>query len=187
MKEDARDRILEAALRVLEQHGSRGFRQARIAEEAGLRQSHLTYYFPTRSALAEALVARLVESQRAALQKAVAGASEERLVDRLLDALKAGVTDARRTRLLLALFLEVEEEAAGVARKLRETQRTQRKALARLLGRGEDDSNVALALAALRGIAIDQLVAPRSRDEIDALFVALGRLLDVGTVLRAGD
>lgn len=178
MEHDARDRILDAALRVLEKHGSRGFRQARIAEEAGLRQSHLTYYFPTRAALAEAVVARLVESQRAAMQHVLAEASDEPLLNRLLRAMKTAVTDTRRTRLLLALLLEVEEEAAGVARKIRETQRAQREGLEALLGRGEGDPNVALVLAALRGIALDQLVAPRSREEIDALFRALAQLLE---------
>lgn len=180
MKEDIRDRILDAALHVLERHGSRGFRQARIAEEAGVRQSHLTYYFPTRAALAEAVLERLVETQRAATQQMIAAASDERLLDRLLRAMRSTVTDTRRTRLLLALVLEMEEEAAGVVRTLRATQRAQREALERILGRGDGDPNVALALAALRGIALDQLVAPRSREEIDVLFVALAKLLDDG-------
>jgi AcrR family transcriptional regulator len=36
--------------------GLQGFSQARVAAAAGLRQSHLTYYFPTRKDLLKALV-----------------------------------------------------------------------------------------------------------------------------------
>jgi AcrR family transcriptional regulator len=50
------DRLLAAAMELVEQEGLRGLSQARVAAAAGLRQSHLTYYFPTRKDLIKALV-----------------------------------------------------------------------------------------------------------------------------------
>jgi AcrR family transcriptional regulator len=45
---DVRTRILEAALGLLAEHGVTELTQPKIAAAAGVRQSHLTYYFPTR-------------------------------------------------------------------------------------------------------------------------------------------
>ena len=46
-----RDRILEAALRLLAEAGAHELTQPKVAKAAGVRQSHLTYYFPTRGEL----------------------------------------------------------------------------------------------------------------------------------------
>ena len=43
--------------------GSSGFKQPRVAAEAGLRQSHLTYYFPTRADLLAGVARAAVERQ----------------------------------------------------------------------------------------------------------------------------
>jgi len=48
---DVRDRILQAALRLLAESGAHELTQPRVAKAAGVRQSHLTYYFPTRADL----------------------------------------------------------------------------------------------------------------------------------------
>ncbi len=47
----ARERILFAAVEILNADGFGAMTQTRVAERAGLRQSHLTYYFPTRNDL----------------------------------------------------------------------------------------------------------------------------------------
>ena len=48
---EVRERILEAALGLLSQSGAHELTQPRVAKAAGVRQSHLTYYFPTRADL----------------------------------------------------------------------------------------------------------------------------------------
>ena len=53
--QDRRHDIVEAGLAVLREHGYTGFTQPRIAARVGLRQSHLTYYYPTRLDLLEAV------------------------------------------------------------------------------------------------------------------------------------
>ncbi len=47
----ARERILFAAVEILNDDGFAALTQTRVAEHAGLRQSHVTYYFPTRNHL----------------------------------------------------------------------------------------------------------------------------------------
>ncbi|MGO9931751.1 MAG: TetR/AcrR family transcriptional regulator [Steroidobacteraceae bacterium] len=51
-----RTRLLRAADEILASDGIQALTQTRVAETAGVRQSHLTYYFATRSALVKAIV-----------------------------------------------------------------------------------------------------------------------------------
>ena len=53
---DVRARLLRAADEILASDGIQALTQTRVAEAAGVRQSHLTYYFATRSALVKAIV-----------------------------------------------------------------------------------------------------------------------------------
>lgn len=47
----ARERILHAAVALLNDEGFTSLTQHRVAERAGVRQSHITYYFPVRNDL----------------------------------------------------------------------------------------------------------------------------------------
>jgi AcrR family transcriptional regulator len=51
-----RTRLLRAADEILASDGIQALTQTRVAEAAGVRQSHLTYYFATRSALVKAII-----------------------------------------------------------------------------------------------------------------------------------
>jgi len=53
---DVRTRLLRAADEILASEGIQALTQTRVAEAAGVRQSHLTYYFATRSALVRAII-----------------------------------------------------------------------------------------------------------------------------------
>lgn len=53
--------ILEAGVRLLYSQGIASLTQPRIAREAGVRQSHLTYYFPTRNAMILAIADYSIE------------------------------------------------------------------------------------------------------------------------------
>lgn len=50
------DKILKSAITVIQTEGLKKMSQAHVASVAGLRQSHLTYYFPKRKDLLKALV-----------------------------------------------------------------------------------------------------------------------------------
>lgn len=93
---DKRERILAAAVAVIEDDGMSALTQPRVAARAELRQSHLTYYFPTRDdlvvAVAERVVAMRIESVRGAVDAADPTAALVRML-----------VDPRQTRLLTAL------------------------------------------------------------------------------------
>jgi AcrR family transcriptional regulator len=54
-RDDVRGAILDAAIALLKTQGIAAMTQPRIAKEAGISQSHLTYYFPTRATLHQAV------------------------------------------------------------------------------------------------------------------------------------
>jgi AcrR family transcriptional regulator len=185
MTNEIRDRILDAAVELLERHGTRAFRQARIAELAGVRQSHLTYYFPTRADLLDGVFERAVERQLQRIAGLLKNAGDAAMPARPLEGAKAIVRDTRRTRLLLSLFVEAHEGRAGLLRRIRDSQRAQRETFAHLFGRDDDDVLVDLVLAAIRGMALDQLLAPRNSERIEQLFDLLRELLEKnGTGVR---
>lgn len=103
-----RQRLLEAALAVLAEEGIHAFTQTRVAERAGLRQSHLTYYFPARSDLLKGIV------EHAACEtpfKFVDPRSAQRPTLASLKAhLGAQVTDVKLSRVMLAMNAASDED-----------------------------------------------------------------------------
>jgi len=175
MSGDLRDRILDAAVRLLEREGPRAFRQTRVAQEAGVEQGHLTYYFPRKADLAEGVVERILERQReGAAQAVLRGDGDPRA--RVFGVAKSLVRDRRRTRLLLSFFVETYADEAS-SKKLDEAWSQQRRAFAAVVGRDEDDPQVELGLAAIRGLALGQVMAPVSSKRIDELVDQLVRWL----------
>jgi TetR/AcrR family transcriptional regulator len=56
------DTILEAALEIFSAHGFRGATLDQIAEVAGLSKPNLLYYFPSKEAIHQALLTRLLDT-----------------------------------------------------------------------------------------------------------------------------
>jgi AcrR family transcriptional regulator len=96
--QDRRQDILDAALAVLREHGYVGFTQPRVAARAGMRQSHLTYYFPTRADLLVAVAGAAAEAQLAVADALLEGSSPEAAAS-----IARLVAQAENTRVLLAL------------------------------------------------------------------------------------
>jgi AcrR family transcriptional regulator len=99
--------IIDAGLGVLREHGYVGFTQPRVAARAGLRQSHLTYYFPTRIDLIEAVGRAAVDRQLAAVEATFAVPLTPEELGRTLADL---VTRHENTRVLLALAQAGDQE-----------------------------------------------------------------------------
>jgi AcrR family transcriptional regulator len=97
--------IVEAAARILEQHGREGFSTNAIAERAGVSIGSLYQYFPQKEALIGALIARetsrLIEEAEAA-RRALSG------LDALSALIRACVGHQLR-RPTLAVLLDLEE------------------------------------------------------------------------------
>jgi AcrR family transcriptional regulator len=96
---DRRSLILEAALKVLREDGYTSLTQPRVAARAGIRQSHLTYYFPTRASLLVAVAQQAVQAQLALTASALDSASAKVAASRIAKV----VSRADRARVLLML------------------------------------------------------------------------------------
>jgi len=107
-RRDRRSEIVDAGLAVLRAHGYPGFTQPRVAAEVGMRQSHLTYYFPTRIDLLEAVARAAVEGQLNVVDALPDGAS----IDATAAALAHVAGRQENTRVLLALAQAADQEAA---------------------------------------------------------------------------
>lgn len=99
--------IIEAGLALLREHGLAGLTQPRVAERAGVRQSHITYYFPTRIDLLEAVARAAIEAQSNSASALLQGLKTSKEgVDRISDV----VTRHEITRLLAALNQAADQE-----------------------------------------------------------------------------
>jgi AcrR family transcriptional regulator len=95
-------RILDAALDLLRREGVTALTQPRIARTSGLRQSHITYYFPKRSDLVAAVAALVAERLKKGFATALAA-------NGVADCF-AHIAMPEQTRLLLALVLAADQE-----------------------------------------------------------------------------
>lgn len=183
MSEDRRSAILDAALRILEREGPRGFKQTRVAAEAKVEQGHLTYYFPKKVDLVLGVFERFATRSREELTRAFAGATKESSPSLLFEFAKTLAKDHRRTRLLLGLIVETQPEPE-LAQKLGDLVRTQRRVFAALLGRPEGDLDAELALAALRGIGVENMLLSGQEKRVDELVARLAEWLEAGKQTR---
>jgi AcrR family transcriptional regulator len=150
---DVRSKILDAALRLVFESGVAALTQPRIAQAAGLRQSHLTYYFPTRAVLLESVVQHMMEGMMRGMA-AVAREHAGRDVDALAKAMGDAIADPRRARVMLALVVASDEEP-GIKVWLREFIPQLRERIGQVLAEaGLDKSRVALFHTMLVGAAI---------------------------------
>jgi AcrR family transcriptional regulator len=122
-----RDRILEAALRLLAEAGAHELTQPKVAKAAGVRQSHLTYYFPTRGEL-------LQEVARYSIGK-LAGELAHTRDASLADGIAAAAADKRRSRVMLGLVTAADRDPA-IKRRMRKFIGELRGHMAPILGAG---------------------------------------------------
>jgi AcrR family transcriptional regulator len=155
-----RERILDAALDILREAGIRHLTQVKVAWRAGVRQSHLTYYFATRDDLLEAVTERAVEGLASGLRRMIADPAKDGHA-RLVESLARAVTDRAHMRMFVAMIVEADDDA--IARRLlrRGTERMEA-ALADALGGDHARERARLTLAAVWGLGLYLfLMAPR--------------------------
>lgn len=105
------ERILAAALALVRAQGLQGLSQARVAAAAGVRQSHLTYYFPTRKDLIKAIVqgihAGMIQAMSAPFDPGSAAAPSPAQVREFL---AQRIREPLMARLMLALAHAADED-----------------------------------------------------------------------------
>ena len=114
-----------AAVTLVREQGLPKLTQPRLAKAAGVSQSHLTYYFPTRADLVHAVLKRAAERQRAGVEATVAAADEG--VEALVRALAGTLMRPENTRVLVSFVLAADADPtaralfAGLAAGMRAT------------------------------------------------------------------
>jgi AcrR family transcriptional regulator len=104
-----RERIVAAAVELLHEHGIHALTQQRVSELASVRQSHLTYYFPTRSDLLK----HAVIAGMASLLDVIEGPpGENATLQEFHEALVAQAADRRMARMMAGLVVASEEDKA---------------------------------------------------------------------------
>jgi AcrR family transcriptional regulator len=153
-----RDRILEAALSLLAGGGVHELTQPRVAKAAGVRQSHLTYYFPTRGEL-------LQEVARYSIEK-LAGELSRGRPGQLPEAIAAGAADKRRSRIMLGLVAAADRDPK-IRQRMRKFVAELRARMTPVLAAGglaTDPDSVAFFHSVIVGCAVLQI----ARDNAEA-------------------
>jgi len=159
---DRRTDILEAGLAVLREHGYADFTQPRVAEYAGMRQSHLTYYHPTRADLLAEVGKEAVRRQLAAVDANLDGLQS---LDEIASAIARVVIIHPNTRVLLALAQvgDGEPRLAGLFQELADGFISRLETiLTRLDGRASANASARLIQALVVGLAVVDLATAGS-------------------------
>jgi AcrR family transcriptional regulator len=151
---DVRTHILDTAFGLLAGHGVAWLTQTRVSKAAGVRQSHLTYYFPRRGDLlagvAQHFMESISETWLARAKQGTLGAHQ------LPGVLTEALTDRRSIRAMLGLISaadedpQIREALRGIVRLIR----TRLAALFGMLSMPNDAESVALAHTFIVGAAV---------------------------------
>jgi AcrR family transcriptional regulator len=159
---DRRDELIEAGLEILREEGLAGFSQARIANRVGLRQGHLTYYFPTRANLLAAVARKAIDNQLASLGRMVASANS---TEAAAKAITAATLNHRNTRVLVALnqAADREPEVRALFNELTDGFVTELGNLLETLGLEAGEERIDMVHALFVGLSVIELATSRAR------------------------
>mgnify|MGYP003896031447 CR=1 FL=1 len=156
--QDVKETVLRAAVELLAEHGLRRLTQPQVAERAGVRQSHVTYYFPRRSDLIGAVARRYIESAGVEIMQLFQTAgSDDDLTPLLIAFARRQVTDLRRVRTLLGLLVASEEDAA-LREQMVEAVSGLRAVIAHAMGVPAGDPAATIMQATLWGLGLNTLL-----------------------------
>jgi len=185
---DTRTRLLEAALELVQKQGIQALTQARVAAAAGLRQSHLTYHFPTRAHL---LTAVALHCAAGTMSLMCAEPDQALTLEAFRRHLGEHVSTTAMPRLMLALTVASEEDPSLKAwmAEFGERATAHLHGVFTQLGLAPTRTDVALFHASLVGICTLQVGAGtawsvHSRELLEAAFDRLVTLArqDGGTL-----
>lgn len=162
---DVRSRILEAGLALLAESGAHELTQPRVARAAGVRQSHLTYYFPTRGELLQELARYSIDKLAGQLAHARPGA--------LPEGIAAGAADKRRSRVMLGLVVASDRDPK-IKQRMRKFVAELRQRMAPVLDAGglrTDAHSVAFFHSLIVGCAVLQLARDNAEARAEAKAV----------------
>ncbi|MFO1125210.1 MAG: helix-turn-helix domain-containing protein [Methylocystis sp.] len=145
-------RILDAAIQIANKNGIKGLTQPKVAQAAGVRQSHLTYYFPRKADLLAAVL-------EASHHRGEDAAPKD--IDEALAMLNALMFTPKRMRFFLGAVIEA-EEGAELRNVLSDHASALTNQIAQLFNRPSDDPAVEAFIDRIRGMGI-RLLLERKR------------------------
>ncbi|HZE59344.1 MAG TPA: TetR/AcrR family transcriptional regulator [Burkholderiales bacterium] len=165
---DVRERLLEAALELLAESGAHELTQPKVAKAAGVRQSHLTYYFPTRADL-------LQEVARYSIGKLAGQLAHAKVHNptQVAHGIAAGSADKRRVRVLLGLVTAADRDPK-IRQRLRKFIEELRGTMTPALAQGgleTDPDSVAFFHSVVVGCAVLQLARDNAAARAEAQAV----------------
>jgi len=178
---DTRTKILNAALGLLAESGAQALTQPRIARAAGVRQSHLTYYFPTVNDLLQAVAQHTLES----LVTEVGRRDPAQRPASFIDAVATASADKRRVRVMLGLVTAADREPS-LKPRMREFISELRKGIAPVLQAGGLEGTPE-QVAFMHSVVVGQAVLQLARDNEDAHTEARRVLEMAAAFLRRKD
>lgn len=155
------NRILQAAIGILAEHGVGDLTQPKVARAAGIRQSHLTYYFPTRADLLLAVATHSVEAMANNLDQGIRDGTLT--AHGLAGALFTAASDKRRARILVGLAITAIEDVQ-VRERFRQFVASVRERIRALLGLIGIELD-ASALAAFHSTLVGATLLNLARDD----------------------
>src|SRR5258708_34615083 len=165
---EVRERILEAALSLLAESGAHELTQPKVAKAAGVRQSHLTYYFPTRADLLQEVARYSIGALAGQLAHAKVHNPAQ-----VAQGIAAGSADKRRSRVLLGLVAAADRDPKIRQRRRRfidELRGMMTPALAQS-GLETDPARVAVLHSVVVGCAVLQLARDNATARAEAQAV----------------
>ncbi len=153
-----RDRIIDAAIGPLRERGLKRLGQSQVAKAAHMPQGHRTYYFPRKHDLMLAVAAKALDYMQRTLATAAppgSGTTSARL--EATEKLAAEVCDRARTRMLLGLLVESDDNPELRALMLQSTEGT-RQLVSAAMRVPPGSVDVSLALGALWGLSLQEFL-----------------------------
>lgn len=184
-----KDNILQAGSALLRERGVGALTQPQIAQAAGVKQSHLTYYFPTRTdllvAIAEQVVSQTLDRVAASLGLPEAGLPDTPgasgapadWAQRMADVLLTGMPPRVIIGLIAAADAEPDIRPALV--RLVASVRHRLTQMLAHLGLAHDPTTALLAHATVLGLAVmyQARLTPEAEQELRTGLLGLIRLL----------
>jgi len=177
---NVKETILEAGIALLESKGIAALTQPQVAAAAGVKQSHLTYYFPTRTDLLLAIAERWVTQAMEALSARVGERPAfSTLAERLAETMIKG--DPARGIIGLIVAADAEPRIRDTLRHFDGVMRTHFKCILASAGLPASDDDALLLHATAVGLALmhQSRLNADSAAEFGVGINALLRYLDV--------
>jgi AcrR family transcriptional regulator len=168
-----RERILNAALAILREGGIQELTQVQVSRRAGVRQSHLTYYFPKRHDLVEAVAAGFIDGMEHGL-RAVAAHGEGLGPDEILRHVAEAIAEPGHMRMFTGVAVAADGDPALRAVIVREMTRMH-DALAALVGGEDAGERTRLALATMLGLGFYRFATGEPAGSSSVLLSFLAR------------